>query len=515
LISFKANRFFIKNQIYGGGSDMKKYFLQTLFFVAISSMLISCAPQKTMTTQPKFEPYAFPAGQYTQESDSFMVLLDASGTMNESYKGQTKFHTAREVVSRMNQTIPADLKLSAALRAFGQAFSNDTALRYGLTSYEKVGLEGALKNVSWGGWSPLSRTITATSEDLESTKGNIAVFVVSDGLQTDGGAVSAAKNMKQRYGDRVCIYTILIGNNPTGKDLMEQVARASDCGFSTNGEDILSSEDMGSFVAKTFLGTAADSDGDGVADTMDKCPNTPKGAMVDAKGCALDSDGDGVADHMDKCPDTPKGATVDAKGCPLDSDGDGVADTMDKCPNTPKGVAVDAKGCALDSDGDGVADDMDKCPNTPKGATVDAKGCPLDSDGDGVYDYLDKCPNTPKGAPVDARGCWVLKGVKFDTAKWDIKPEGYGVINEAVDTLKTNPSLKLEVQGHTDNRGAAGYNQDLSEKRAKAVMNYMLEKGIANARLTFVGYGFSKPATSNATAEGRALNRRVELKPLP
>ena len=109
----------------------------------------------------------------------------------------------------------------------------------------------------------------------------------------------------------------------------------------------------------------------------------------------------------------------------------------------------------------------------------------------------------------------MLKGVRFDTAKWDIKPEGYGVINEAVDILKTNPSLKLEVQGHTDNRGAAGYNQDLSEKRAKAVMNYILGKGIANTRLTFVGYGFSKPATSNATAEGRALNRRVELKPLP
>lgn len=138
-----------------------------------------------------------------------------------------------------------------------------------------------------------------------------------------------------------------------------------------------------------------------------------------------------------------------------------------------------------------------------------------DSDGDGVYDYIDKCPNTPKGAPVDARGCWVLKGVKFDSVKSDIKPEGYGVINEAVDILKANPSLKLEVQGHTDNRGAAGYNQDLSEKRAKVLMKYMLDKGIANNRLTFVGYGFSKPAGSNDTAEVRALNRRVELNPLP
>ena len=149
---------------------MKKYFLQTLFFVAITSLLISCATQKTMTTQPKFEPYAFPAGQYTQKSDSFMVLFDASGTMNESYKGQTKFHTAREVVSRMNQTIPADLRLSATFRAFGQASSNDTTLRYGLTSYQKAGLQGALRNVSSGGWTPLSRSITAASDDLESSK---------------------------------------------------------------------------------------------------------------------------------------------------------------------------------------------------------------------------------------------------------------------------------------------------------------------------------------------------------
>jgi OOP family OmpA-OmpF porin len=409
-----------------------------------------------MTTQPKFQPYAFPAGQYTQKTDSFMVLLDASGTMNESYKGQTKFHTAREVVSRMNQTIPADLRLSAALRAFGQAFSNDTALRYGLTSYEKAGLEGALKNVSWGGWSPLSRSITAASDDLESTKGNIAVFVVSDGMQTDGGAVSAAKDMKNRYGDRVCIYTILIGNNPTGKDLMEQVALARDCGFSANSEDILSSEDMGSFVAKTFLGTAADSDGDGVADYMDKCPNTPKGA------------------------------------------------------------AVDAKGCPLDSDGDGVADDMDKCPDTPKGATVDAKGCPLDSDGDGVPDYLDKCPNTPQGATVNSMGCWAFEGkVLFETNSYLIRSEAYPLLNDVAYILKNNSDIEVEIQGHTDSTGTAKYNQWLSEKRAQDVMQHLVKRGIDPKRLRAKGYGLTQPVASNDTLEGRSQNRRVELKPIP
>jgi len=118
-----------------------------------------------------------------------------------------------------------------------------------------------------------------------------------------------------------------------------------------------------------------------------------------------DSDGDGVPDKIDKCPNTPAYATVDANGCPFDTDGDGVPDYHDKCPNTPKDVKVDSVGCPIDSDGDHVPDYLDKCPNTPKGAKVDAVGCPVDSDGDGVPDYLDKCPFTPKGTKVDAQGC--------------------------------------------------------------------------------------------------------------
>jgi outer membrane protein OmpA-like peptidoglycan-associated protein len=155
-------------------------------------------------------------------------------------------------------------------------------------------------------------------------------------------------------------------------------------------------------------GCPLDADGDGVPDYLDKCSNTPKGVKVDASGCPLDSDHDGVPDYLDKCPNTPKGVKIDAFGCPLDSDGDGVPDYLDKCPNTPSGVKVDASGCPLDSDHDGVPDYEDKCPNTPKGVRVDAFGCPLDSDGDGVPDYLDKCPNTPRGTNVNASGCPII-----------------------------------------------------------------------------------------------------------
>ena len=230
-----------------------------------------------------------------------------------------------------------------------------------------------------------------------------------------------------------------------------------------------------------------------------------------AMAAPLDSDGDGVTDDLDKCPGTPKGVRVDAVGCPLDSDGDGVPDYLDKCPGTPKGVRVDAVGCPLDSDGDGVPDYLDKCPDTPKGVKVDAVGCPLDSDGDGVPDYLDKCPDTPKGATVDREGCWIISDLKFDYNKWDIKPQYYSGLDNGVNILNLNPTMKVEIQGHTDSIGSDAFNKTLSEKRAKAVMDYLVSRGISTDRLTAVGMGEADPIATNATPEGRAENRRVEF----
>jgi outer membrane protein OmpA-like peptidoglycan-associated protein len=300
------------------------------------------------------------------------------------------------------------------------------------------------------------------------------------------------------------------------------------------------------------FGSAKDSDHDGVPDNIDKCPDTPRGVKVDAFGCPVDSDGDGVPDYLDKCPDTPAGAAVDANGCPLDSDGDGVPDYLDKCPNTPKGVKVDASGCPLDSDGDGVADYMDKCPNTPKSIKVNAEGCPLDSDGDGVPDYLDKCPNTPKGVQVDASGCpldrdgdgipdyldkcpdvpgiaankgcpevkaetkkifaQALQGIQFESGKDVIKKSSYTILDKVVKVMKENPSYNLEINGHTDSQGAAAMNLELSQKRADAVKAYLAKKGVDASKLVAKGFGQTVPVADNATAAGRAKNRRVEFK---
>ncbi len=152
-------------------------------------------------------------------------------------------------------------------------------------------------------------------------------------------------------------------------------------------------------------GCELDSDGDGVVDSKDKCPETAAGVKVDEQGCEVDSDGDGVVDSKDKCPETPAGSLVGADGCIPDADKDGIVDAMDACPDTPTGVKVNDKGCELDSDGDGVVDSKDKCPETATGVKVDEQGCEVDSDGDGVVDSKDKCPNTPVGAKIDDKGC--------------------------------------------------------------------------------------------------------------
>ena len=227
-----------------------------------------------------------------------------------------------------------------------------------------------------------------------------------------------------------------------------------------------------------------------------------------------DTDGDGVPDHTDECPDTPEDVKVDKRGCPLDTDGDGVPDYMDECPDTPKGVVVDVRGCPLDTDGDGVPDYRDECPATPKGAEVDEHGCPLDTDGDGVPDYRDECPGTPKGARVDERGCWVISEALFDFNKYQIKTAFYPHLDEIITVLQENPTMAIEIQGHTDNVGSSQYNKRLSENRAKAVKNYLTKKGIKNQRLIAVGFGSSRPKTDNTTETGRTLNRRVELLPV-
>ena len=201
-----------------------------------------------------------------------------------------------------------------------------------------------------------------------------------------------------------------------------------------------------------------------------------------------------------------------------DDDGDGIVNPRDQCPNTPEGVRVDPVGCPVDTDNDGVADYQDDCPDTPEGARVNDRGCPLDDDRDGVANADDACPDTAAGVEVDEEGCSLEQGlnelppVYFDTDKATIRPESLGVLRDVADRLDDRSNVRVRVIGHTDSRNTAAYNMDLSQRRAEAVVSFLIEQGISADRLVPVGRGESEPVANNRTEEGRAQNRRVEYR---
>ncbi|MBN2575106.1 MAG: OmpA family protein [Deltaproteobacteria bacterium] len=214
-----------------------------------------------------------------------------------------------------------------------------------------------------------------------------------------------------------------------------------------------------------------------------------------------------------------------------DPDKDGILGDKDKCPNDAedKDNFEDEDGCPdLDNDNDGVPDTSDKCQLEPedKDGFEDEDGCPeADNDGDGITDTADKCPNEPetKNNYQDADGCpdeipaevakftGVIEGINFRTNSAKIAKSSSKVLDKAIKVLTDYPDVKLEIGGHTDNVGKAEYNLELSQKRADAVKDYMVGKGIAADRLTSVGYGMDKPITSNKTKADRAKNRRTEF----
>jgi outer membrane protein OmpA-like peptidoglycan-associated protein len=244
-----------------------------------------------------------------------------------------------------------------------------------------------------------------------------------------------------------------------------------------------------------------------------KIPGTPPPPPIPV---VVDRDGDGVLDSLDKCPDVP--GTAALQGCP-DRDGDGIADADDKCPDVA-GVAK-YQGCPIpDTDGDGINDDEDKCP-TVKGVAR-YQGCPIpDTDGDGVNDEEDKCPN--RAGPASNQGCPVIakeviekinfaaKNVFFATGSYKLLPKSFKSLDAVVDLMKADASLMIDIDGHTDAQGSDESNQVLSDNRAGAVKNYLISKGVDASRLKSTGYGETKPVADNATAAGRAKNRRTEM----
>jgi OOP family OmpA-OmpF porin len=453
-----------KNSQTRKGIVMKRPVSTFGLLVVLTIFLTACAT--SYQPVPPITPVDVDAGGYALKTQNMLVVLDASSSMDDGYQQWKKFDIATSVVGNMAQTIPSDMGIKSGLRIFGgdpNLTKKSSTLILDMGDFDKAAFAKALSTVTKaGGPSPLGKAASAISTDLDGLEGKTALILVTDAAGMGTQPPASAMAVKETFGDSLCVYPILIGDDANGKKLMDGIAQIGGCGFATNADDLASGQQMADYVRNIFVGDMMDSDGDGVSDATDKCPGTPAGVKVDAVGCPLDSDKDGVPDYLDKCPGTPAGVKVDSIGCPLDSDGDGVPDSLDKCPGTPAGVKVDAAGCPL---------------------TVLQSGAVS----------------------------WTFNEINFEISKADIKPASYGILDEIAAALGANPQLKVVVEGHTDSSGARAFNMDLSNRRAQAVVDYLVGKGVSPSRLSAKGYGPDRPIAENATKLGRSKNRRVQF----
>jgi OOP family OmpA-OmpF porin len=386
------------------------------------AVLAGCA-----TSGPKlaFEPGTIDRGYWVPKADRFEVIVDASRSMADPVGRQRKVEVAQAAADSMARTIP-EFSYAGGLRTFGQGKclpKEKTSLLTGMGAYSTAGFTDAVARITCArGRSPLDMAMTASGTDLTGAAERAAMIVVTDGLHMGKDEVAAAQALKATYGDTLCIYAVQVGNDPLGRKLLQQVVDAAGCGKVVAADELTTGDAMAGFVQEALL--------------------------------------------------------------------------------------------ERDSDGDGVGDSKDKCPGTPKGVKVDAVGCPIDTDGDGVPDYLDKCPDTPKGLPVDEAGCPPKLGtIYFNVDDWSLDQEDRKTLAGVVEMLTKYPAAKFTVQGHTDSTGPRRWNDTLSLRRAKSVVDYLLGKEVAADRLTPKGYGQDQPAVPNDTRANRAKNRRAEIAP--
>lgn len=385
---------------------MKSFSIQLCTALAIAFLLSGCYAQKEVHTIPEFTLAPFSANDHESSIDNFVIVLDASSSMDNPYMGNKKFDVATQIVSRMNQALP-ELGQNGALRSFGHksaVSSKNTVLFYGMEQYSDNTLGEKLKKISQaGGTSPMHTALTASGqEELKSVSGKTAVIIISDGQPAfsleSPITLKAVQALKDQLGSELCYYPILVGDDGKGAVLMDEIVRIGRCGFVSNADNLLTDAGMAKFVKDVFL---------------TQKPIAPAPAPVARKAIAP--------------------------------------------PPAPAPVEL-------------------------------------------------KRTNT--------QGIWVVDETYFDFDKSTVKPEAFDYLDEIAEILTTYPRIIVKIQGHTDSTGTKAYNDALSIRRAKAVKTYLTDKGIHENRLILEGFGLSRPASPNSTADGRAQNRRVELHPM-
>lgn len=249
----------------------------------------------------------------------------------------------------------------------------------------------------------------------------------------------------------------------------------------------------------------ADADSDGIPDEADRCPEEPEdqNGVRDEDGCPEADGGAALEALLPRPRESPKppSSTAPARSAVADSDSDGIPDSEDRCPLTPedKDQFEDDDGCPdPDNDGDGIPDARDRCP--------------LEAETANGFEDEDGCPDTaPTQAQIVGNRIEIKEQVQFRFGKAEVDPRSYDLLRQVAAILRSRPTQRIEVQGHTDNQGDPGRNLELSQQRADKVREFLIQDGLAAERLTAKGYGPLRPRVSNATKEGRAENRRVEF----
>jgi len=355
--------------------------------------LFGCYAQQPVQPISNFTPTVFDSDRYSSSVDNFLIILDASSSMDDIYEKHQKFTIATELINRMNQTLP-ELGQNGGLRSFGHSpavSDKATVLFYGMAPYSTNALKEKLDMISSpGGTSPMHKALTEAGQDLNGASGKTAVVIISDGQKENSMAspvtLAAAQALKDQLGSELCFYTIFIGDDANGGPLMEEISQIGTCGFATNADKLLTGDGMAQFVKDVFL--------------------------------------------------VEKPASKEI--------------VMEK-----------------------VAPPVTNAPEA-----------------------------------------WVIDEAYFDFNKTVIKPKAFDFLDKIAEFIIANPEIFVTVQGHTDSVGTKTYNDALSLKRANAVKTYLTNKGIDGNRLSCEGFGFSKPAASNKTTDGRSLNRRVEIHPV-
>lgn len=294
-----------------------------LLFVVVAVVIAGCAGKEApYPFYTEFQPPDLREG-YQQKVENLLVLFDASASMYEYTDGTAKVDVAKSTMHNLMASLPADISLDSGLRSFGPVNSSDAStpdsqLLIAMAPLNREVTGGAVQGITTGGMTPIAQPLVAGGVDLRDVQGRTAVILISDGI--DNGpddSLAAVQGLREEYGDRLCLSTILIGEDPGGQKLLEDIATTGGCGNATSARSLESREGMADFVKRVFYtkSVRADSDGDGVFDDQDRCPGTPRGTVVDVEGCPLDSDGDGVYDSLDRCPGTMQGIKVDAHGC--------------------------------------------------------------------------------------------------------------------------------------------------------------------------------------------------------